>query len=62
MGGRKMLAWIIENIGTILICVILFVIVAAVIRKMVHDKKAGKSTCGCSCGHCAMNGTCHSKK
>ena len=52
-----MLAWISENIATIIICVILL---AAVIGKMVRDKKKGKSSCGCA--NCAMNGSCHSKK
>lgn len=57
-----MLAWIMKNIGTILICAILFVIVAAVIVSMLRDRKKGKSSCGCNCAHCAMSGTCHSKK
>jgi hypothetical protein len=31
---------------------------------MVRNKKKGKSSCSCgsSCGGCAMNGACHSKK
>lgn len=57
-----MLTWISENIATIIICVILLAIVAAVIGKMVRDKKKGKSSCGCGCANCAMNGSCHSKK
>lgn len=57
-----MLAWIMENLATILISAVLVVIVAAVIAGMVRDKKKGKSSCGCGCSSCAMNGACHRKK
>lgn len=57
-----MLAWIMENLATILISAVLVVIVAAVIAGMVCDKKKGKSSCGCGCSGCAMNGACHRKK
>lgn len=57
-----MLAWIMENIGTILICVVLIAIVAAVVVSMLRDRKKGRSSCGCNCAHCAMSGACHSKK
>lgn len=52
-----MFAWIAKNIGTILICLVLILIVAAIIRSIVRDKKAGKSTCGGNCSHCG--GSCH---
>lgn len=54
-----MLAWITENIGTILISVVLLLVVVLIIRKLVKDKKKGKSSCGCNCAHCAMSGSCH---
>lgn len=57
-----MFTWILENIGTILICIVLLGIVAAVIAGMLRDRKKGKSSCGGNCTHCAMHGTCHSKK
>lgn len=57
-----MLTWISENIATIIICAVLFATVAAVIIGMVRGKKKGKTSCGCGCANCAMNGTCHSKK
>ena len=56
-----MLAWITENIGTILISDVLLLIVVLIIRKLVKDKKKGKSSCGCNCAHCAMSGSCHQK-
>ena len=56
-----MLAWITENIGTILISAVLLLVVVLIIRKLVKDKKKGKSSCGCNCAHCAMSGSCHQK-
>jgi hypothetical protein len=57
-----MLAWIGENIATIIISAVLVAIVAAVIVGMVRNRKKGKSACGCGCSHCLMNGACHPKK
>lgn len=54
-----MFAWIAENIGTILVCAALILIVAFIVRGLVKDKKKGKSSCGCNCAHCAMAGSCH---
>ena len=50
-----MLDWITENLSTIVVSLILVLVVAAIIRKLVRDKKKGKSSCGCNCAHCAMN-------
>lgn len=36
--------------GTLIVLVILLVIVTLVIRRMIRDKKSGKT---CSCGHCS---------
>ncbi len=57
-----MFMWIMENMATILISAVLIIMVAAVIVSMVRGKKQGKSSCGCGCAGCAMNGTCHSAK
>lgn len=57
-----MLAWISKNIGTIIVCIVLATIIAAIVCKVVKDKKSGKSSCGCNCAHCAMAGSCHSQK
>lgn len=54
-----MFAWIAENIGTISVTAILVLVVALIVRKLVADKKKGKSSCGCNCAHCAMAGSCH---
>ncbi len=55
-----MLNWIAENLATILICAILILIVFLIIRYLLRQKKAGKSSCGCGCANCAMHGQCHS--
>lgn len=57
-----MLTWFAENLATILICLILAAIVAAIIVNMIQNHKKGKSSCGCGCSGCPMNGSCHSKK
>ena len=57
-----MLNWITENLSTIIVSLVFILIVAAIIRKLVRDKKKGKSSCGCNCAHCAMAGSCHKPK
>ena len=40
--------------GTILTAAVLLGLVGVIIRKMIRDKKNGKSLqCGCSCEHCS---------
>ena len=46
-------------VGTILVAVILIAIVAAIIYKLVKDKKQGKSSCGGSRGCCPNSSRCH---
>lgn len=53
------MSWIISNIGTIIVIVAVVAIVAGVIISILRDKKAGKSTCGSNCAHCALHGQCH---
>ena len=57
-----MFAWIVENIGTIMVCAVLIGVVALIITIMVRNKKKGKSSCSCGCSGCAMSEHCHSKK
>ncbi|MBO5295377.1 MAG: FeoB-associated Cys-rich membrane protein [Clostridia bacterium] len=54
-----MLNWLQNNIGTIAVCAVLVVLFGAVIVRMIKNKKAGKSSCGCGCSECAMHGQCH---
>lgn len=56
-----MIAWLTNNLSTIILCAVLIAIVTAVIVYMIRNKKKGKSSCGCGgCQHCPMGGHCHS--
>ena len=57
-----MLSWLQEDLSTIVISAVLLLVVIAIIRSMVRDKKQGKSSCGANCAHCVMGGTCHNRK
>ncbi|MBR4200739.1 MAG: FeoB-associated Cys-rich membrane protein [Oscillospiraceae bacterium] len=53
-----MLAWLTDNLGTIVITLILIAVVAAIVISMINDRKKGKTSCGCG-GDCAHCGACH---
>ena len=54
-----MLQWISENIGTIVVGLVLLAVVILIVRIMMRDKKQGKSSCGGNCAGCAACGACH---
>ena len=54
-----MLHWFSENLGTIIISLVLLAVVIAISRYLIRQKKAGKNACGAGCAHCAMHGSCH---
>ena len=54
-----MFAYIASHMGYIVVTLVLILIVAAVITRMVRDKKAGKGGCGCGCKGCANAPYCH---
>ena len=54
-----MLDWFASNLGTILISLVLLDIVSLIVVYLLRQKKAGKSSCGANCAHCAMHGQCH---
>ncbi len=54
-----MLIWVMENMATIIISIVLIIVVAAVVTGMIRNKRKGNSSCGCGCAGCAMNGACH---
>jgi len=56
-----MIDWIVDNAANIIVIMIVAAVVLLVIRSMIKDKKAGKSSCGCGCSNCAMAGKCHSQ-
>ncbi|MBQ6442953.1 MAG: FeoB-associated Cys-rich membrane protein [Lachnospiraceae bacterium] len=53
-----MAAWISENLGTIIVTIILVAAVAGIIYKLIKDKRQGKSCCGGSCTQCKACGRC----
>lgn len=57
-----MLAWLVDNLATITICVILAVVPGAVVAVIIKNKRNGGSSCGCGCGDCPMDGACHKNK
>ncbi|MBR4168205.1 MAG: FeoB-associated Cys-rich membrane protein [Lachnospiraceae bacterium] len=57
-----MMAWLIQNIGTIVITLLLIVIVAGIISRLIKDKKQGKSSCGGNCAHCRMCENCRGRQ
>ena len=57
-----MMAWLIGNVGTVIVVLILLAVAAAAAAVIVHDRKKGKSFCGCNCAGCAMSGSCHRGK
>ena len=56
-----MIEWLSDNLGTIIVLLILAVIVGSVIRTLIKNKKKGKSSCGCNCSACPAGGVCHKK-
>ena len=57
-----MLAWLSQNWGSLLVGGILLLVLLGIVLRLYHNKKNGKSSCGCGCEHCAMSDKCHSKK
>lgn len=51
--------WLLANIGTIAVAVLVAAMVTAVIFNGVRKKKQGKSTCSCGCADCPMKNKCH---
>jgi hypothetical protein len=56
-----MIGWLAANWVNILVIALVAVAVFFAARSLIKDKKAGKSSCGCNCSHCAMAGKCHSQ-
>ena len=56
-----MFTFILDNMATIIVSLVLAGVAALIISKMVKNKKEGKSSCSCgSCGSCAAGCSCHS--
>ena len=53
-----MFTWLSANLVNLVIVAALVLIVGFAIRSMIRDRKAGKSSCGCSCASCGACGSC----
>lgn len=56
------MTWLVSNLGTIIVVLIVAAVVAAVFLSMIKDKKSGKGSCGCGCENCALHGQCRKAK
>lgn len=54
--------FIIENIATIIVALVVFAVIGFIVYKMRSDRKQGKSSCGCGCKDCANAAYCHGTK
>ena len=48
------MTWLMNNLSTIIVCIVLVAVVVLIINKMIKDKKKG-------CSNCAIAGKCHGK-
>ncbi len=48
--------------GTAVVLMILAGLIALIVRSIIKDRKAGKSSCGHKCGCCPMAGQCHAHR
>lgn len=53
-----MLIWLTSHIADLIIIAVIAAIVFFVVRGMIRDKKAGKSSCGGSCAGCGACAGC----
>ena len=51
-----MLAWLYANLVNIALILVIALVVVLLIRGMIRDKKAGKSSCGGNCASCGVCG------
>jgi len=54
-----MMNWFMENMGTIIVSMLLIGAVGCIIIRMRKDREQGKCSCGGSCGSCPMGRACH---
>lgn len=54
-----MLSFLLDNLATIIIGLIVLLLAVLIIVKLVRDKRKGKSSCGCGCENCPSSKICH---
>jgi hypothetical protein len=53
--------WFVNNIGTIIVAIVLAGLLALLIVTLIRRKKQGKSSCSCGCASCPHSEKCHSQ-
>ena len=56
------MTWLSQNLGTIIVLMILAAVVAGIVYSMVKNRKKGKSSCGCNCSCCSTGDACPGHK
>ena len=54
-----MFEFIVQNLSTIIVGIIVLGIFAAVVVKLIKDHKNHKTSCGCGCDGCPSSDICH---
>ena len=57
-----MLAWLSANLINIVLIAVIVLITGMLIRSMIRDRKAGKSSCGGNCASCGACSKCSMTK
>ena len=55
-----MIAWLSENLITVLICLVIAVLLVLAVLSLVKNRKKGEK-CSCGCEGCAYSGSCGKK-
>ena len=51
--------WLIENLGTIAVLLIVAAVSGAATFSIIRNRKKGGCSCGCGCNGCPNAGMCH---
>ena len=51
--------WLASNAANIIVTAVLIAVVTLIVRKMIRDRKDGKSSCGGNCGSCGLCSGAH---
>ena len=54
-----MITFLLNNLATILVSLVLLAILGLILFKLRKDKKRGVSSCSCGCEGCGASGMCH---
>lgn len=54
-----MIAFLIDNLATVLISAALVAVVAVISAYLIKKKRSGQTSCGCGCTGCSAASICH---